>query len=67
MVLSFCRHALAVDQDGLVYMLVSSRKWRTFAPQLCFRDISPGNVKIALAKKVRGILPLDSLLEKREL
>jgi hypothetical protein len=32
------RQASAVDQDGLVYMLVSSRKWRMFAPPalLCF-------------------------------
>jgi hypothetical protein len=62
------RQASAVDQDGLVYMLVSSRKWRIFAPPalLCFRGMSPENVKITLAKKVCGILPLASLLEKRE-
>lgn len=62
------RQASAVDQDGLVYMLVSSRRWRIFAPPalLCFRGMSPENVKITLAKKVCGILPLASLLEKRE-
>jgi len=32
MVLSFYRHAAALDQDGLVYMLVSSCWWRIFVP-----------------------------------
>jgi len=64
MVLSFYRHAAALDQDGLVYMLVSSCWWRIFAPSFASGIRQEFEDGIWL-KRCVWHLPLESLSEKR--
>jgi hypothetical protein len=61
MVLSFCRHALAVDQDGLVYVLVSSRKWRI----LYFSLHKPCGKKIEWRRKWPNKKEMNVSMEKK--